>query len=56
MAIDDPSLLVNILGRDLRAVTKERDDLQRRVRSSSSDLGMHVSHANFSAYPLARIL
>ncbi|KAG8896098.1 hypothetical protein FRC01_012009, partial [Tulasnella sp. 417] len=27
MALDDPTLLVNVLTRDLRAMTKERDDL-----------------------------
>ncbi|KAG8897265.1 hypothetical protein FRB99_008273 [Tulasnella sp. 403] len=30
MTIDDPSLLVNILGRDLRSVTKERDELLQK--------------------------
>ncbi|KAG8861492.1 hypothetical protein FRB96_002941 [Tulasnella sp. 330] len=36
MAIDDPSLLVNILGRDLRVVTKERDDLLQKVKELES--------------------
>lgn len=31
MALDDPTLLVNVLTRDLRAMTNERDELLQKV-------------------------